>query len=121
MRDLLDLGLAGGPRAALEAMRLTEEPIEQRLALRMIGLTLQFEQQLRGCLTVLGIRGVPFFVLDEQLGVSGGQEQAVFINALEQVWAAANPLKLINTPTDDSMICEDESCAVAPADVAARG
>src|SRR5258706_15570255 len=55
MRDLLDLGLAGGPRAALEAMRLTEEPIEQRLALRTSGLALQFEQHLRGCLTVLGL------------------------------------------------------------------
>ena len=70
---------------------------------------------------MFGIRGVPFFVLDEQLGVSGGQAQAVFIDALEQAWAAANPLKLINTPTGDSMACEDESCLVAPAGVAARG
>ncbi|MFL5804371.1 MAG: DsbA family oxidoreductase [Roseiflexaceae bacterium] len=69
---------------------------------------------------MFGIRGVPFFVLDEQLGVSGGQEQAVFLNALEQAWAAANPLKLIDTSTDDSMICEDGSCAVAPANISAR-
>jgi predicted DsbA family dithiol-disulfide isomerase len=70
---------------------------------------------------MFGIRGVPFFVLNEQLGVSGGQEQAVFLDALEQAWATANPLKMVDMATDDSLVCEDDSCAVAPADAAARG
>ena len=33
----------------------------------------------------LGIRGVPFFVLDGKYGVSGAQESATFVNVLEQV------------------------------------
>ena len=33
----------------------------------------------------LGIRGVPFFVLDGKYGVSGAQESATFVNILEQV------------------------------------
>lgn len=35
---------------------------------------------------MFGIRGVPFFVLNEQYGVSGAQETAVFLDALEQAW-----------------------------------
>ena len=33
----------------------------------------------------LGIRGVPFFVLDGKYGVSGAQESATFVNVLRQV------------------------------------
>ena len=35
----------------------------------------------------LGIRGVPFFVLDGRYGVSGAQTPEVLLNALQQVWA----------------------------------
>lgn len=35
----------------------------------------------------LGIRGVPFFVLDGRYGVSGAQESATFVAALQQVVA----------------------------------
>ena len=35
----------------------------------------------------LGIRGVPFFVLDGKYGVSGAQESATFANVLQQVVA----------------------------------
>ncbi|GHF26126.1 DsbA family protein [Pseudolysinimonas yzui] len=35
----------------------------------------------------LGIRGVPFFVLDGKYGISGAQESATFAQALEQVAA----------------------------------
>jgi predicted DsbA family dithiol-disulfide isomerase len=37
---------------------------------------------------MFGIRGVPFFVINEQYGVSGAQDLTVFLNALEQAWAA---------------------------------
>ena len=33
----------------------------------------------------LGIRGVPFFVLDGKYGVSGAQESQTFANVLQQV------------------------------------
>lgn len=39
-----------------------------------------------------GISGVPFYVLDGRLGVSGAQPVEVFVQALEQAWrAAADP------------------------------
>lgn len=37
----------------------------------------------------LGIRGVPFFVFDRRLGVSGAQEPAVLVEAYRQAQAAA--------------------------------
>jgi predicted DsbA family dithiol-disulfide isomerase len=36
----------------------------------------------------LGARGVPFFVLDRKVGVSGGQPTEVFAQALRQAWDA---------------------------------
>jgi predicted DsbA family dithiol-disulfide isomerase len=44
----------------------------------------------------LGIRGVPFFVLDGKYGVSGAQEAQTFANVLKQVVDerdAADPIK----------------------------
>jgi predicted DsbA family dithiol-disulfide isomerase len=37
----------------------------------------------------LGARGVPFFVLDRQVGISGAQPVEVFSQALQQAWAGA--------------------------------
>ena len=36
----------------------------------------------------LGISGVPFFVIDEKVGISGAQPLEVFAEALQQGWAA---------------------------------
>ena len=35
----------------------------------------------------LGIRGVPYFVIDRRYGVSGAQQRAHFLGALQQAWA----------------------------------
>ena len=35
---------------------------------------------------MMGINGVPFFVLDEKYGVSGAQSPELFLNALETTW-----------------------------------
>ena len=34
----------------------------------------------------IGVQGVPFFVFDERLGLSGAQPPAVFTQALTQAW-----------------------------------
>ncbi|RFU20882.1 DsbA family oxidoreductase [Geodermatophilus marinus] len=39
----------------------------------------------------LGIRGVPFFVLDRRYGVSGAQPADVLLQALERAWAERPP------------------------------
>jgi predicted DsbA family dithiol-disulfide isomerase len=64
-----------------------------------------------------GIRGVPFYLIDEQYGVSGAQPPAVFLNALEQAQAAAHPLTLVGAPTEEVESCDDGSCAVVPSAV----
>lgn len=45
----------------------------------------------------LGIQGVPFFVADRRLGLSGAQPVEVFTQLLEQAWRDANPPLAIPT------------------------
>jgi predicted DsbA family dithiol-disulfide isomerase len=61
-----------------------------------------------------GISGVPFYVIDERYGVSGAQDAAVFLGALEQAWADAHPLTLVGAPAAEVASCDDGSCAVVP-------
>jgi predicted DsbA family dithiol-disulfide isomerase len=63
--------------------------------------------------TSLGIRGVPFFVVDESLGISGAQPVDVFLQALEQAWAKSHPLQAITGAVDGTAF-EGDSCAAAP-------
>jgi predicted DsbA family dithiol-disulfide isomerase len=58
----------------------------------------------------LGIRGVPFVVLEEQYGVSGAQPAQVFLQALETAWAAAHPL--VSVGADDAPACEGDTCSI---------
>ncbi|MDQ2809187.1 MAG: DsbA family oxidoreductase [Chloroflexota bacterium] len=61
----------------------------------------------------LGIRGVPFFVLDDTYAVSGAQSAAVFEQALEQAWAATHPLVMLGqSPTDEAALCGPDGCAL---------
>lgn len=41
----------------------------------------------------LGIRGVPFFVIDRKYGVNGAQQSAHFLGALEQAWKERSAVK----------------------------
>lgn len=58
----------------------------------------------------LGIRGVPFVVLNEQYGVSGAQAPSVFLQSLETAWVAAHPL--IPVGADEAPVCEGDVCAI---------
>ena len=56
----------------------------------------------------IGVRGVPFFVLNRKYGVSGAQQEEYFLEALNTLWKEENPLQPIgesNGPT-----CNDETC-----------
>ena len=61
---------------------------------------------------LLGITGVPFFVINEKYGISGAQPREVFAKALEQVWSETHPLIIIGAGTDEESACEGDSCAV---------
>ncbi len=94
-----ELGIAGGEVRAMLASDAYADEVraDQRRA------------------AAFGIRGVPFFVIDEQYGVSGAQAPAVFLDALEQAWSASHPLTLLRTTAAGDSSCDDGSCAVAPA------
>jgi predicted DsbA family dithiol-disulfide isomerase len=56
----------------------------------------------------LGIQGVPFFVFDRAIGVSGAQPSELFTNALNQAWTAAHPLQMV--PGLDGPACGVDGC-----------
>ena len=58
-----------------------------------------------------GISGVPFVVIDERYGVSGAQSPEVFLQALEQAWAASKPLVAVGGPAAAES-CDGDGCAV---------
>jgi len=58
----------------------------------------------------LGANGVPFFVLDRKVGVSGAQPAEVFAQALTQAWGERPPLQLIDQGDADA--CGPDGCAV---------
>ncbi|HLZ23781.1 MAG TPA: DsbA family oxidoreductase [Ktedonobacterales bacterium] len=63
---------------------------------------------------ILGIRGVPFFVIDEKYGVSGAQPSDVFGKVLEQAWAESHPLITIGSAAqDDAGTCDGDTCAIS--------
>jgi predicted DsbA family dithiol-disulfide isomerase len=72
-------------RLAVEA-GLDRAEVEETLATGRFGDAVR-EDERRARL--LGINGVPFFVLDERLGVSGAQPTEVFVQALRQAAAQA--------------------------------
>ncbi|HEY0186079.1 MAG TPA: DsbA family oxidoreductase [Cellulomonas sp.] len=57
----------------------------------------------------LGVSGVPFFVVDRRIAVSGAQPVEVFRQLLTQGWADTHPL--ITVPgTADAEVCGPEGC-----------
>lgn len=57
----------------------------------------------------LGAGGVPFFVLDEKYGISGGQPVEVFTTTLERAWAESKPgLTMVDA---DGQECGPDGCA----------
>ena len=60
----------------------------------------------------LGVTGVPFFVVDRRVAVSGAQPADVFAQLLEAGWREANPLQTLASADPDAAACVDDSCAI---------
>lgn len=60
----------------------------------------------------LGIRGVPYFVINRKYGISGAQQPETFLRALEKVWEEERPAFTDLGEPDHAGMCEDGSCAV---------
>jgi predicted DsbA family dithiol-disulfide isomerase len=58
----------------------------------------------------IGVTGVPFFVVDRRVAVSGAQPVEVFTQLLETSWREANPLESLGAP--DAHACSDDSCEI---------
>ena len=62
----------------------------------------------------LGIRGVPFFVIDRRVGVSGAQPAEVLAQALDQAWNQRSDLAMVGSTQghthDPADVCADGSC-----------
>ncbi|MDQ0031915.1 DsbA family oxidoreductase [Arthrobacter bambusae] len=59
---------------------------------------------------MLGVTGVPFFVIDRKYGLSGAQPSEVFTQALTQAWQEANPLVAVGS--SDAEACGPDGCAI---------
>ncbi|MBS4178922.1 DsbA family oxidoreductase [Lederbergia citrea] len=62
----------------------------------------------------IGVRGVPFFVINQKYAISGAQPPETFLGALEKVWQeenAAPVLQDLSGDADDAS-CVDGNCAI---------
>ena len=55
----------------------------------------------------LKVTGVPFFVFDQRLSLSGAQPREVFLQAMQQALSIAEKL---DVDPKDAAVCNDESC-----------
>ncbi|MFI6157876.1 DsbA family oxidoreductase [Kitasatospora sp. NPDC051170] len=60
--------------------------------------------------SAMGATGVPFFVLDRRLGVSGAQPAETFTRALEQAWESRVPTPLIQVGAAGDAAGDAEAC-----------
>lgn len=59
----------------------------------------------------LGVRGVPFFVINQKYGISGAQPQAVFKDNIEKVAKESGLLRKVEIIGEGST-CSDDSCEI---------
>ncbi|WP_461023976.1 DsbA family oxidoreductase [Thalassiella azotivora] len=62
-----------------------------------------------------GARGVPFFVVDRRLGMSGAQPVEAFTQLLEQAWSSRTPVTVLagaGTDTSSADACGPDGCAL---------
>ncbi|MCI3921291.1 DsbA family oxidoreductase [Paenibacillus sp. TRM 82003] len=65
----------------------------------------------------LGVRGVPFFVIDRKYGVSGAQSVETFERALNEAWGERGPLTVLNGESEgDACGAGDMNGVCAPSD-----
>ncbi|AXG77203.1 DsbA family oxidoreductase [Streptomyces paludis] len=71
----------------------------------------------------LGANGVPFFVFDRRIGVSGGQPAEVFTQALEQAWGSRTTVTMVGAGAGSGEVsgeaggevCDTDGACAVPA------
>jgi predicted DsbA family dithiol-disulfide isomerase len=60
-----------------------------------------------------GVRGVPYFVINQKYAISGAQPTETFMGALQKVWEEESPTPVLqDLSTEDDVSCADGSCAI---------
>ncbi|MFD9595751.1 DsbA family oxidoreductase [Kitasatospora sp. NPDC059973] len=116
--DLLYRANFADERSAFAPGRLVELAVEAGLdageAARVLADPDAYAEAVRddeATATAMGATGVPFFVFDRRLGVSGAQPPATFTAALEQAWES----RVVLLPTagaEAGEVCGPDGCAV---------
>jgi len=57
----------------------------------------------------IGVRGVPFFVVNDKYAISGAQESETFLQALN---TAYNEIKLVDLSNNDAAVCGPDGCEI---------
>ena len=60
----------------------------------------------------LGVRGVPFFVIDNKYGISGAQPQEVFEQTIEKAAQELGLRKPLKMQGNNGAACTDDSCEI---------
>lgn len=58
----------------------------------------------------MGIRGVPFYVVDRKYAVSGAQSPEVFLDTLNKAWSEKHPNLIQVNEGDSDALCTDGYC-----------
>lgn len=58
----------------------------------------------------MGVRGVPFFVINQKYGISGAQPTETFLNALHKVWEEEQQVPVLQDLGDEGAACRGGSC-----------
>ncbi|RKN79137.1 DsbA family oxidoreductase [Paenibacillus ginsengarvi] len=66
----------------------------------------------------LGVRGVPFFVINRKYAISGAQPTELFLDTLYKAWNEEHPLIFVDGADGEGAgeLCEDGSCVIPPRD-----
>ena len=60
-----------------------------------------------------GVRGVPYFVINQKYAISGAQPSETFMGALQKVWEEESPRPVLqDLSTEDDVSCADGNCVI---------
>ncbi|MEH7083288.1 DsbA family oxidoreductase [Neobacillus drentensis] len=60
-----------------------------------------------------GVRGVPYFVINQKYAISGAQPTETFMGALQKVWEEESPVPVLqDLSTEEDVSCTDGNCAI---------
>ncbi|MDR7240118.1 DsbA family oxidoreductase [Neobacillus drentensis] len=60
-----------------------------------------------------GVRGVPYFVINQKYAISGAQPTETFMGALQKVWEEESPTPVLqDLSTDEDVSCADGNCVI---------